>query len=56
MISGIKGKNQAYIIFKKENWRKRKVLDIAVCTADSLWEEMLWGRSVLTVLSENSVD
>lgn len=42
MIPGMNGKqNQAYRTFKKENRRRRKVLDIAVSTADSFWEEIL---------------
>lgn len=56
MISGMNDfkQNQAYTTFKKENWRKRKVLDIAVSTAGSFWEEILcrkpWLRWVKPVL------
>lgn len=41
MISGVDDfkQNQAYTTFKR---RKRKVLDIALSTAGSFWEEILW--------------
>lgn len=40
---------------KKENWRRREVLSIAVCTADSFGKRFCEGN-ILTAQSEYGVD